>query len=311
MAGRIPSFTAPGDHDDRTARVAGRGEALYHRGMRRLTLLAFAALAACSSSNETSPGTGGNGTGGAGTGGSGGSGGSATGGSGGVADPFACVGSVVWPAGPDTDVHVTGVLTELPSALPLDAADVSACDTSDPHCKFPYGMALTDATGAYDVVTYAGVDGFRGYILVEKTGLMNDLIYWLPPIVADKTGHDFQEVGDTVFESLLIQAGVTRDFARGHIAVTALDCAGHPAAGVTLAIDAGDASTVLLYSDAGALTQGLAATDGTGFALFANVPLPAGNLATVTASRNGTTIATFAVAMDGDSVTSLFLPPTP
>jgi hypothetical protein len=197
---------------------------------------------------------------------------------------FDCVGKRAWPVGViDSTVTFSTHFSDLVGAKTLAGVLVKACPLADPACATEWDHATTDSTG------YARVSGrltqqgngnagvFHGYVDLSGGGVYPTVAILFPPLAGSLAGDaDYTpylaEVFATADVTLLTSAlPVSLDPARGHVAVSALDCLQVPAPGVSFEITPADGETLVAYSRNGLPSLQATATDATGTAAILNV----------------------------------------
>jgi hypothetical protein len=150
----------------------------------------------------------------------------------------------------------------------LPGASVKVCALSDGDCSVPIDEGFTDFTGLWPLAVptdgpyYFEVSGVTGYV----TSLFFE--YQVPGQARfDITLTPFSEVELT---NTLAELGVAPQAGRGHLAMTAKDCRGDAAIGVSF--DVGGSGITESYWDDGDPSTAATETSVDAFALFANVP---------------------------------------
>jgi hypothetical protein len=233
-------------------------------------------------------------------------------GDGGPTLDWSCVGSVVVPTPTETSVEFTGTAIDYMTSAPLSGATVKVCEATDLACATPLDTATTDAAGQATVTVPFGTTGFAGYFDVQQTGYLPMLRWIYPPMTAlPVVDARVVLVMDTATVGMLAAVlGATADPARGHLVVSALDCANARAAGVEAEVDTADGSTTSFYI-AGSLPSATATeTDGTGTAGWLNLPTgPA--VITLRRADTGATVAQATVGIRAGAASAIVLSPTP
>jgi hypothetical protein len=217
-----------------------------------------------------------------------------------VGQDWSCVGHVSWPV--PTAATITGNLTVVDAtaqSVVLPNLTVSACFTETPGCNPPIaGPVTTDANGVAAITlpmdTQEGRRGFIGYFLVTDTTSHADPVdAYLPTLVfpgapITQDGAARRVLATTLRETNTIANSVhlAVDASRPSLVVTATDCAGSPAPGITFAVDDADSETLTVYTSFGIPSLALTETDQTGTAIIGD--LPHAGLVRVTATRADT-----------------------
>jgi hypothetical protein len=191
-----------------------------------------------------------------------------------------CVGNVVWdtPEGGVTEavVEIQAIDFGLGSVADVE---VVACAADDLTCANPLASGTTNAAGTLQLTVPVGSDGFFGYFLGTKTGLVDVIGYPESPVVGDGG------VVQLPMNPLEALEGAwdpvqTFDVARGTLAVIGHLCADE-GGGFTLTTDGSDGQTVIGYETL--------ASDG---ALIPGAPVAVGDLAGVANHPTGLTTVT-------------------
>jgi hypothetical protein len=161
------------------------------------------------------------------------------------------------------------------SGDPVAGASVTVCGQSLLlDCDASADAPTTDDAGTA-MVPLPGA-GPTGYLSVSGQGLYPQLTFWGFPLsepTYSYSGSIFSRTGVTSLASATAaQVGVNIDTV-GHafIEVGVIDCRGNGARGVTLSLDPPDSGAQLIYINTGVPTLS-GPTDGTGEAVFVNVP---------------------------------------
>ncbi len=261
-------------------------------------------------------GAGGAGSGGgvAGSGGQAGSGGAGEGGSGAggsLVFDWSCVGHVEWPKSDGKPITATAVFLDFQTQAPIAGAAVLACAKDDPDCAAPHDQGVTDAAGKVTLTAPGGEIGFDGFVRASVAGYVTNTFFFGQPLAASpQTGANFYLFADASFAGLLGLVGEQADPTRGHFAITAEDCAPKPAAGLTVAADAADASSSTYYVDGKVPSKTAAKTDASGGAAVLNLP-PGPVTITTKLVVTQETLGAFAAFVRAGEISSVVLPPTP
>jgi hypothetical protein len=185
------------------------------------------------------------------------------------------------------------------------------CDKLDVGCNSPRQSAIVDINGEFrfQVPTVGG--GFNGYLLVDSRvayctdgeafgtvagKVLCDLVapqcdltapnelcsakvfapamlFFNPPIVRDvELPLPLQMFPTSGLPAVLAAAGIAIDPTAGNLFIQALDCDGHPAAGVTYQIGQYGSQVSTLYVNNGIVSNSVTQTDATGIGGFVRVP---------------------------------------
>jgi hypothetical protein len=186
---------------------------------------------------------------------------------------------------------------DLIKRMPISGVRVDLCRKVDVSCAEPVSTELTDASGSTTLMVEAA---FSGYAWLQAEGFVPTLYFFNPPIDRDQ---DIPPLSLSTLASrgaLLGQLGA--DVARGDILVTAQDCQGKPAAGVSFSVTPADPEAIAYYLVNGLPTSGVTTTDATGYGGFMNLST---NATTVTATLGSskTVIGTLGLVVRGGSAT--------
>jgi hypothetical protein len=192
---------------------------------------------------------------------------------------------------------------------PLAGLRGRVCGKLDVDCINPIFTGVTDADGTLDFEVPTGRAGFDGYLeLVSPPALCSDtelfgaaspLLCGLLPGCDPEAANDRCQVQPYVRALQFFNPPITASFAQpltlkvisapallglerasgtdfdpssGHVLLTALDCAGAPAAGVAYDMRQGAEQVHELYMQSGVLTSASSETDATGIGAFSLVP---------------------------------------
>jgi len=198
----------------------------------------------------------------------------------------------------DCTTNVTGLTAQL-------------CDKRDVGCLSPrlVGLTQTDGEFRFDVPTAGG--GFSGYLLIDSpVALCTDsaafggvagkalcdlvaptcnptapdarcytklyapsMLFFNPPVVNDMpSAMPLQMFPISGLPTVIAAAGIQVDPAAGNLFIQALDCDGHPAAGVTYQIQQFGTQVSPLFVDNGIVSSVATQTDASGIGGFVRVP---------------------------------------
>jgi len=186
---------------------------------------------------------------------------------------------------------------DLIKRMPVSGVRVDLCRKVDVSCAEPVSTAQTDASGSVTLMVEAA---FSGYAWLQAEAFVPTLYFFNPPIDRDQDVPPLSLSTPASRGALLGQLGA--DVARGDVLVTAQDCQGQPAAGVSFAVTPPDPEAISYYLVNGLPTSGVTATDATGYGGFMNLST---NATTVTATLGSskTVIGTLGLVVRGGSAT--------
>jgi len=225
---------------------------------------------------------------------------------------WTCLTSAAAPSAPQVSLaHVRILACDALQgcAIPLAGLRGRVCGKLDVDCTNPLFTGVTDAGGALEFDVPTGRAGFDGYVeLVSPAAPCTDSALFGPAsgqICALLPGCDSQSPDDrcqvapyvrtlqffnppiaaalpqpltlNIISSpallgLVRASGANFDPGSGHVLLTALDCAGKPAAGVAYSMRQGAGKVLEMYMESGVLTRARTETDATGMGGFSLVP---------------------------------------
>ena len=231
-----------------------------------------------------------------------------------VGPKWSCVGSVTPPPAGSGMVPLTVGVTRFTTMAPFAGATIKMCGKADLLCTCtPEASCPTTMTGADGSATISVPYGWDGYLdLTDMTGagLMETLLYVSSPMSAPRSLNvevgTFQE-----YKALVMSGNGTVDDTTGVLWVNTLDCLDGPASGVSLALDCmfakgSDPFYFVSGSPVGTLDQ----TGADAIGGFADVK-PGTPTLTATLAANGEAMAVFAAQVKQQSLTVIWLSPTP
>jgi hypothetical protein len=221
------------------------------------------------------------------------------------------------------------------------------CDKLDVGCLNPYVADIRDRDGQIEVEVPTGQGGFDGYLEVTTAlapcfdttvfgaaaeGLLCQLVpdcdlsaptaacdvplyspvmwFFNPPVVADiEQPISLQLYPTAALPLVLDAAGGEFVPGTGSVFMTAIDCDGAPASGVTLEIAEYEDQAYPLYFDTGVLSNTAASTDSSGIGGF--IRIPPGFVEITGVSREGVRVAKVGVQANATFATLTVLVPTP
>jgi len=182
---------------------------------------------------------------------------------------------VQWPTAATNVIELGWYVYDILSGSPVVDVEGRVCRRDDAACAEPLAVEQSDAKGTFRTSVPVGVEGFRGFGMLNKQGYVPTLVFVGKPLVASSVGDlDFRgalSTSDTV-DVLYGQLDIVRDPARAIVGFVTFDCEGQPAAGLEVELDEADASTVRYYASNVLPDPALAETGPEGGVLFFNAP---------------------------------------
>lgn len=227
---------------------------------------------------------------------------------------------------------------------PVTGLTARLCTKIDVDCTTPLFEDLADTGGFFDFDVPTGFMGFDGYLEVSSHAepctspafgeagplvcgfapqcnpalpdascdvpvYLRFLHFFNPPITADATEPTpITLVPTSGLLNILRTTGGSFDPTGGVVIVTARDCDGTPAAGITYALSDAEAPATVMYMDNGVLSDARDATDVSGIGGFVGVPRGYTNIDAYAAS--GERIGRVGVQVAPGSITNITLVPT-
>jgi hypothetical protein len=159
--------------------------------------------------------------------------------------------------------------------------------------------------------------GLNGYLDLAAPAsnpqqILPTLFYWNFPLSkphADLVA-SIPVFSPEVFDSFFSASGVTVDPSLGAIGLGALDCLGVQASGVTFAMTSGAGADTKLFYLMNASPEPVGPTDGTGVAIFVNVPVGRVTI-TATPVALGRPTSSASVYVRAGGITEVNMSPTP
>lgn len=235
-------------------------------------------------------------------------------------DPkWGCLGNVTWPAqDPTVKVLYRGHFLTALTEAPIANLDVKACGRLDVDCTSPIASGTTDADGYVNLDVPKGFNGYLQMIADPALGIMPSVGAVLPPIeqgdapdASIAAAVSIHLITKAAFDGLLAQIGASADPALGHVFGLAVDCAGKPAAKVSIHAGTVSTSTIAYYTAATGIPSVTAQeTAQAGEAGFINLPVGS---ATISATSNEVSkkIGEYSAMVRAGTITYLPMPPAP
>ena len=224
---------------------------------------------------------------------------------------WSCVGSVTYPAPAGQTAALTLQFKDFIAKTAIAGLTVKACSNADTDCQSPVDTQSSDGGGQVTLTlptTGAGFDGFLDISDGATAKLEPTVLYFSAPIAANAT--DSVNLITKVEASLLGGAVGTIDHTRGALLASLADCAGAGAIGAKVEVDSADATAKPFFFSMGFPSASATSTDDSGYAGYLNLPVgPA--VVTGKDAASGTVFGTTSVQVRADSLTILFLAPTP
>lgn len=226
--------------------------------------------------------------------------------------PWSCLGSQLSPiVSTQTSAAVQVRACDFVNNCETTVSGLSAriCAKRDVGCTNPLSETFEDADGLFDFEVPTGVSGFDGYLEVtsrrelctnekvfgsasptacafadncdpesggescEVPVYARSMLFFNPPIVSDPAQAIALPLLSTVALPAVVEAaGAAIDPTAGNLFITALDCDGLPAPGVTYGIGQNQQDVTQLYVDSGVVSDTVLQTDASGIGGFVGVP---------------------------------------
>jgi hypothetical protein len=161
--------------------------------------------------------------------------------------------------------HMTVYVTDFVTQKPFAGVTLKACGKNDPICA----MAPTVVTDANGTAVLDVPAGFDGYVDGSGGGIYPFLGYVPFPVVVDRF-QGFGVLTNATFAAFASLLG-TPDPMRGHVALSALDCNGTPAAHVVFEASPTDSETIPFFLAGQLPTTNATETDARGGGGFGNL----------------------------------------
>ncbi|MBL4685755.1 MAG: hypothetical protein JKY37_14265, partial [Nannocystaceae bacterium] len=142
---------------------------------------------------------------------------------------WSCLGQVESPAWVPGAASVQFTIVEFPAAILLSGATLEVCDLADLDCTAPMDSAMTSATGTLEVAVSTEMST---YFQVTGEGVADSLFFrrGVPP-PSDPYVTELGALSPATLSAFIGLTGADNDAERGHLIVTARDCAEALAAG--------------------------------------------------------------------------------
>ncbi len=232
-------------------------------------------------------------------------------------------------------------------SVPVTGLSARLCDKLDIGCNNPRVTGIRDTNGVLEVDVPTGVRGFDGYLEVSTSvarcydtetfgnaarGLLCTLapecdpvaptaacdipvyaqVLWFfnPPVVADiEQPIPLQLYPSASLPLIVDAAGGSLAPGTGSVFMTAVDCNGQPAPGVTLEIAEYENQATPLYFDSGVISNTVSETDASGVGGF--IRIPPGFVEVTGLNRDAEPVAEVGVQANPAFVTYTVLAPAP
>lgn len=228
------------------------------------------------------------------------------------AGPWSCLDSLAQATAPsETSASVRVQACDFINncATTVTGLQARVCAKRDVGCTNPIASGLTEQDGLFDFEVPTGESGFDGYLEVSSgvdlctntevfgsagpmlCGLSPScnpetpdencqvptyaraLLFFNPPIVGDAIAPlPLPLLSTAGLPAVIEAAGASMDPASGNLFITAIDCDGAPAAGVTYSIGQHQEEVTQLYVDSGVVSDTILETDSSGIGGFVGVP---------------------------------------
>jgi hypothetical protein len=201
------------------------------------------------------------------------------------------------PQAPPFRIAVT--LRDLVTQTPVANAQVKLCRKIDVDCATPSSAGSSDGHG--EVSFTVDMVDFTGYLAVQASGIVPKLYFFNPPVDRDQAV-TVSLASPAAYTGLLLQLGRQPAPGHGSIVISAADCTGAPATGVTYATSNGDTLTSAFYTVKGLPTLSGTATDSDGYGGLINVPAGAATVDTSLVSPR-TNLGTISLLVQDGAIT--------
>lgn len=181
------------------------------------------------------------------------------------------------------------------------------CRKLDVNCDQPQSdPVVSDSNG---VLTFDVTSVFNGYVSLTRSDILPGLYFFNPQVDRDRDIPAVSLVTPAQATGLTAVFGGQQQPDRGLILLTAYDCSGTAATGVSFSSGNGDTSTVLFYVVGSLPNAKVTSTDTTGFGGFTNMP-PGAVAVTGTLAATGEEIGTISLLSKAGAITySRIVPP--
>jgi hypothetical protein len=152
--------------------------------------------------------------------------------------------------------------------MPLEGIALSLCAKLDNTCMLPIVAYQSNSAGQIEIELPVGFDG---YFQAKGGGIYPTLIF-LPSTRMQHLPSTFPLFPEAFYPTLVQSLGTTVAEVRSMVLVTALDCLGRPAAGISLGSPAADSETTGFVMVGGLLSRTSSLTDVSGGGGFVNLP---------------------------------------
>jgi len=194
---------------------------------------------------------------------------------------WACLSTPAAPSPQTPPYRIAVSIRDLVSAAPVPGAQVNLCRKLDVDCATPVSTAVSDSDGG---VTFSvSTAAFAGYLAVQAVGTVPALYFFNPDIDRDQAV-SISVAAPAAYVGLLLQLERQPSPGHGNVVISALDCTGAPAAGVSYSTLDGDDMTSPFYTLKGLPTLTAKATDAVGYGGLINVPAGTATVTTTLAS---------------------------
>lgn len=157
-------------------------------------------------------------------------------------------------------------LVDVISELPIAGVAGQLHPKIDSDLIRPIGDPFfSDADG---IIAFTVDKGFDGFAALSHNAIAPSLYFFNPPATSNSTWAPARLTSMETAAGLVSQLGGTIDPTRGFIIVTAEDCNGDPAEGISYTSREADSKTQVFYSVDGLVTTKTSATDPSGYGGF-------------------------------------------
>jgi hypothetical protein len=224
---------------------------------------------------------------------------------------WSCVGNVHWPNATLGQLEIDELVYSSIMQAPIGGAIVKLCNTNDLACSHSFADQTTDDAGNAKLVRQPIQTQVGLYLDISSAEITPVLEFLAFPVHESRLASS-SPAGPPGFPTQLDAFGVTVDPTLGALGVAAVDCRLAPATGVQFSFVDGGPSTQVFYFSGGTLSPTATATDGSGGALFVNVPVDSPlTLEMKPLSLDGGVAGTTPLFARDGGQSQVYFPPTP
>lgn len=162
------------------------------------------------------------------------------------------------------------VIVDAVSQTPLAGVGAELCRKLDVDCSAP--LSDTVVSDEHGMVSFTVDRGFDGYVALTAPGISSTLYFFNPPVTGATVTKTVSLSSPGMMLLFAQEIGVQLAADRGTVIISAVDCEGKAAQGVSYSTTAGDGTTVAFYTVGQLPTTKTDSTDQSGFGGLINVP---------------------------------------